>query len=54
MKKKEHSERFEELKIKFNSGQLKESTLWKWVQVNNRRPGDGITESEYDEIIRSN
>lgn len=46
----EHSAKFEELKEKYKKNYITKDTLKKWVAVNEKRPGAGITAEEYEEI----
>lgn len=44
------SEKFEELKDKYEKNYITIATLKKWVQVNEKRLGAGITAEEFQEI----
>lgn len=46
----EHTEKFEELKNKYDKNFITKATLKKWVVINQKRPGSGISENEYEEI----
>ncbi len=46
----EHSAKFEELKAKYEKNYITKDTLKKWVVINNKRPGAGITAEEYKQI----
>lgn len=41
---------YEKLKNQWDMGYITEGTLQKWVLVNDKRPGSGITREEYKEI----
>lgn len=41
---------YEELKYKWDMGFITEATLRKWVTVNQRKPGAGITAEQFEEI----
>ncbi len=45
-----HSARFEELNEKYQMNYITKATLKKWVLINKKKPGNGITEDEYYEI----
>lgn len=45
-----YSEKFDELNERWILGWIMRSTLKRWVAINNRRPGAGITAEEYEEI----
>lgn len=45
-----HSEKFEELRNKYVINYITKATLKKWVVINQKKPGRGITEAEYEEI----
>jgi len=42
--------RFEELASKYKKGWVTEKTLRGWVTLNQKRPGAGITEDEFQQI----
>ena len=46
----EHSAKFEELKAKYEKNYITKATLKKWVLINDKRPGAGITAEEYKEL----
>lgn len=46
----DHSEKYEELKAKYEKNYITKATLKKWALINEKRPGAGITEEEYKEI----
>lgn len=46
----EHSAKYAELKEKYEKNYITKATLKKWVQINEKRPGAGITAEEYKEI----
>lgn len=46
----EHSSKFEELNWKYGMNYITKKTLKKWVVINTRKDGAGITEEEYEEI----
>jgi hypothetical protein len=46
----EHSAKFEELNEKYQKNYVTKATLKKWVQINDKKPGSGITRDEYAEI----
>lgn len=46
----EHSAKFEELKGKYEKNYITKATLKKWVAINGKRHGTGITAEEYEEI----
>ena len=50
MAKTEHSAKFEELKAKYEKNYITKDTLKKWVVINNKRQGAGITAEEYKQI----
>lgn len=41
---------FDELKYKWEMGWITMATLRKWVLVNDKKPGAGITREEYQQI----
>ena len=45
-----HSEKFNELKESWDNGYITEETLRGWVKLNDKKPGKGITASEFTEI----
>lgn len=46
----EHSPKFDELYAKYQKHYVTKATLKKWVQINEKRHGAGITPEEYEEI----
>ena len=46
----EHSPRFEYFKAQYEKNYITKATLRKWVQVGLKRPAQGITAAEYEEI----
>lgn len=46
----EHSAKYEYCKDQYDKGYMTKATLKKWVKVNDKRPGAGITREEYEEI----
>ena len=46
----DHSAKYEELKVKYEKNYITKATLKKWVLINDKRPGAGITAEEYKEI----
>jgi len=46
----EHSAKYEYCKQQYEKGYMTKATLKKWVQVGFKRPGQGITPEEYEEI----
>lgn len=46
----DHSAKFEELKNKYERNYITKATIKKWVLINDKRPGAGITAEEYEEI----
>lgn len=46
----EHSARFESLQHQWQMGYITDSALRGWVELNDRKPGKGITAAEYEEI----
>lgn len=44
------SEKFEDLKWKYSMNYVTKTTLKKWVVINQKKPGSGITAEEYEEI----
>lgn len=44
------SRKYEELKSKWDMGYITIETLRGWVDLNERKPGKGITEEEFREI----
>lgn len=46
----DHSAKYEELKAKYEKNYITKATLKKWVLINDKRPGAGITAEEYEEI----
>lgn len=44
------SRKYEELKAKWDMGYITKETLRGWVELNDRKPGKGITAKEYKEI----
>lgn len=46
----EHSAKFNELEHGYKLGYVTKATLQKWVKVNDKKPGMGITRDEYKEI----
>lgn len=46
----EHSAKFGELKEKYERNYVTKATLKKWVLINEKRAGAGITVEEYEEI----
>jgi hypothetical protein len=49
-KSAEHSAKFEELNEKYQKNYVTKATLRKWVQINEKKPGAGITPEEFEEI----
>lgn len=45
-----HSSRFEDLKRKYEMNYITKATLKKWVVIDQKKPGYGITAAEYEEI----
>lgn len=45
-----HSANFDRLKDQYDKGYMTKDTLRKWVQINEKKPGRGITPEEYKEI----
>ncbi len=46
----EHSAKYEYCKQQYEKGYMTKATLKKWVQVGLKKPGQGITPEEYEEI----
>jgi hypothetical protein len=46
----EHSAKFEELLERYQKNYVTKTTLKKWVQINDKKSGAGITPEEYKEI----
>ena len=46
----QHSGKFDELKEKYERNYVTKATLKKWVLINEKRDGVGITAEEYEEI----
>jgi len=46
----EHSPKFETFKLKWQLGYITEDTLRGYVELNDRKPGKGITAEEFEEI----
>lgn len=46
----EHSDMYEQLKGKHEMNYITNATLKKWVEINEKKPGKGITQDEYGEI----
>lgn len=46
----EHSAKFEDLKARYEKNYITKDTLKKWVVINNKRQGAGITAEEYKQI----
>jgi len=46
----EHSAKYEQLKRKWQLGYITEETLRGYVELNERKPGKGITAEEFEEI----
>lgn len=44
------SDKFYELKNKWDMGYIRDDTLRGWVTLNEKKPGKGITPEEYTEI----
>lgn len=44
------SENYEKLKTKWDLGYITEETLRGWVELNDKKPGKGITAEEYEAI----
>ena len=44
------SKKYEELLSKWQMGYITDKTLRGWVDLNERRPGKGITPEEYEQI----
>lgn len=45
-----HSDKFDELNTKYKMRYITKATLKKWVVINEKKPGRGITPEEYYEI----
>lgn len=45
-----HSPKYEELKERYEKNYIDKETLRGWVEVNEKKPGRGITPEEYEEI----
>lgn len=45
-----HSEKFNELNTKYKMNYITKTTLKKWVLIDEKKPGRGITVAEYEEI----
>lgn len=41
---------YEDLKTKYLKGYITVDTLKKWVAINDKRPGKGITREEFEDI----
>lgn len=50
MAEKEHSKKYEILKVKFEAEYITKETLKGWVALNEKKAGKGITAEEYEEI----
>lgn len=46
----EHSRKFNELNKKYKMNYITKSTLAKWVEIEEKKQGSGITKEEYEEI----
>ena len=44
------SKKYEELLSKWQMGYITDETLRGWVELNERKPGKGITPEEYEQI----